>query len=52
MGLQVRAFKIVTNEHQHTKTTEDEKVYILNNEQMLIIQLKNNLTTTEIHPST
>ena len=24
--------KIVTNGHHHTKTTEDEKVYILNNE--------------------
>ena len=33
MGLQVRAFKIVANGHQHTKTTtENEKVYILNNE--------------------
>ena len=31
MGLQVRAFRqIVTNGHQHGKTTEDEEVYILN----------------------
>ena len=31
-GLQVRGFKTVTNRHQHAKTTEDEKVYIFNNE--------------------
>ena len=24
--------KIITNEHQHTKTSEDEKAHILNNE--------------------
>ena len=35
MGMQVRAFKIVTNGLQHTKTSEDENVYILNNEEML-----------------
>ena len=29
----------------------DEEVYSLNNEQMLILQLKSNLTKTEIHPS-
>ena len=31
MELGVRAFKFVTNGHQHIKTTKDEEVYILKN---------------------
>ena len=30
--LRCETLKLGTNGHQHTKTTEDEKVYILNNE--------------------
>ena len=30
--LRCETLKFGTNGHQHTKTTEDEKVYILNNE--------------------
>ena len=31
LALNIKKYlKIVTNGHQHTKTTEDEKVYILN----------------------
>ena len=52
MGLQVREhLKIVTNGYQHTKTSENDNIYISNNVYMLIIQLKNNLTKTKIFPS-
>ena len=30
MGRQVREFKNLTNGHQHTNTTDDEEVYVLN----------------------
>ena len=41
-GCKLEHLKIVTNRHQHTKTSEDEKVYILNNEKMLILRLEKN----------
>ena len=46
----LKHLKVVTNGHQHTKTTEDEKLYILNNCSYPNWKT-NNLTKTEIPPS-
>ena len=46
----LKHLKVVTNGHQHTKTTEDEKLYILNKCSYPNWKT-NNLTKTEIPPS-